>query len=188
MQNEGQVIERMSLGASAGLRWRLIVAVAEGGVMGLRGQIPWRIPADLRRFKTLTSGFPMLMGRKTFQSLGRVLPGREHWVLSQDQGYLQTLEQQPHPQVRGFADLDAVLSHCKRHQLLDCFVIGGAQIYQLALPWVDEVYWTQVHLQVEGDVSLPGDFLRDFEVVSREDHPEDQVSYLLLYRRKAVAR
>lgn len=129
----------------------LIVAVADNGVIGIDNRLPWRAPADLARFKQLTMGKPIVMGRKTFESLGRVLPGRPHVVITR-QHALQ-LPEQCHV-VHSLAD---ALS--KARTLVDAsneiMVIGGADIYAQALPLADRVYLTRVHVSPEGDAHFP---------------------------------
>ena len=128
----------------------LIVAVADNGVIGVENRLPWRAPADLARFKQLTMGKPIVMGRKTFDSLGRVLPGRPHVVVSR-----QTL-QLPENCLCVHSMVDAI---AKAEELVDAtdeiMVIGGAEIYAQALPFADRVYLTRVHVQPEGDAFFP---------------------------------
>jgi dihydrofolate reductase len=120
----------------------LIVAMAENGVIGHRGRLPWHLSTDLRRFKRLTMGHHLLMGRKTFESLGRLLPGRTSVIMTR----------QPDLQIPGAlvaADLDSALELCRADDQV--FVIGGGQIYSLALPYADRLYLTLVHGQFLGD-------------------------------------
>lgn len=130
----------------------LIVAVAENGVIGREGQLPWHLSTDLRRFKRLTMGHPILMGRRTWESIGRPLPGRASIVISRQADY------QP-----GFGDvhlatnLDEALA-CARNLKCDsdeAFIIGGARIYEMSLPRADRLLVTRVHADVEGDVWFP---------------------------------
>lgn len=125
----------------------LIIAVADNGVIGIQNRLPWRAPADLARFKQLTMGKPMIMGRKTFDSLGRVLPGRPHVVITRQQN-LQLPEQ-----CHVVHSLDEAISLAR--SLVDAsgeiMVIGGAEIYAQALSVADRVYLTRVHLNPEGD-------------------------------------
>lgn len=125
----------------------LIVAVADNNVIGAQNRLPWRAPADLARFKQLTMGKPIIMGRKTFESLGRVLPGRPHIVISRQQHL--PLPEQCHL----VHSLDEALA--KARALSDAsgeiMVIGGADIYAQALAIADCVYLTRVHLAPEGD-------------------------------------
>lgn len=131
----------------------LIAALAKNRVIGHNNQLPWHLPADLQRFKQLTMGKPMIMGRKTFESLGRVLPGREHIVLSRN----PETQLQAHPSVHQVSDFDAALQLARQLQPEgDIMVIGGAQIYELALPHAEILYLTEVDLEPEGDAWFPG--------------------------------
>jgi dihydrofolate reductase len=125
----------------------LVIAVADNGVIGIQNRLPWRAPADLARFKQLTMGKPMIMGRKTFDSLGRVLPGRPHIVITRQQD-LQLPEN-----CHVVHSIDEAIA--KAATLVDgsgdIVVIGGADIYGQALPLADCVHLTRVHLTPEGD-------------------------------------
>jgi dihydrofolate reductase len=125
----------------------LIVAMTRRGVIGRGGTLPWKLSADLRRFKSLTMGHCLLMGRKTFESLGRVLPGRTSIVLTRQPDY------RPPPGVLVAASLDAALA--LTNQDAEPFVIGGGEIFQLALPRAERLYVTWVEADVAGDTSFP---------------------------------
>ncbi|HEX8103985.1 MAG TPA: dihydrofolate reductase [Solirubrobacteraceae bacterium] len=125
----------------------LVVAHSRNNCIGRGGELPWRLPSDLRRFREITMGGTVVMGRRTFESIPpafRPLPGRRNLVLSRDPGYV----------VEGaevFSDLDAALAACGR----DCFVIGGAAVFAEALPIADRIYATLVDSEVEGDTFMP---------------------------------
>jgi dihydrofolate reductase len=123
----------------------LIVAAARNGVIGVDGRLPWHIPADLKRFKALTMGMPMVMGRKTFDSLPGLLPGRRHIVLTRDPAWSA-------PGAEPARDLDAALALAGE---ADVAVIGGAQIFALALPRAARLELTEVDAQVPGDTVMP---------------------------------
>lgn len=145
----------------------LIVAIAENGVIGRDGGLPWRLPDDLKRFKALTMGHPMLMGRKTWESLGaRPLPGRRHLVLTRQAGYRATGAEVVHTVDEALAllgDGDDEL-----------FVIGGAELYRLCLPRASRLYLTRVHASPAGDTSLPDLELGAWRLISQEYHPADE--------------
>ena len=124
----------------------IIVAAAENGVIGQGGQLPWHLSADLRRFRALTTGHSILMGRKTFDSIGRPLPDRRSIVLSRDPNYAPD-------GVEVVSDFDQALSRTAGESKV--FVIGGSQLYQLAIPFAERIYLTEVAAQVEGDVRMP---------------------------------
>ncbi|MGH1537622.1 MAG: dihydrofolate reductase [Gammaproteobacteria bacterium] len=122
----------------------IIVAMTPQGLIGKDNQIPWHLPADLQRFKKITMGHPIIMGRKTFESLPGLLPGREHIVLTRNPNYV----------AEGCV---AVTNWAQLEILVDgkAFVIGGADIYHYALPTATELYTTIVHAELEGDTYFP---------------------------------
>lgn len=129
-------------------RVTLVVAVAENGVIGREGGLPWRLPADLQRFKALTLGKPVLMGRRTFESIGRALPGRHNIVL--------TRQRTAGPVVAGVTvvhDWDAALAAAG--EAAEVMVIGGAEIYAMALPHAQRIELTRVHARIDGDTHFP---------------------------------
>ncbi|USU11809.1 dihydrofolate reductase [Sphingomonadaceae bacterium OTU29THOMA1] len=132
------------------------LARADNGVIGRDGGLPWRLPADLKRFKAQTMGRPMVMGRKTFESFPAPLPGRRHIVLTRD---------------RTWAAVGAEVVHSVEDALAmagdDVAVIGGAEVFALFLDRADRVELTEVHLEAEGDVSMPA--FDGWREVARED-------------------
>jgi len=141
----------------------IIAALAANGVIGAAGKIPWHISDDLKRFKRLTLGHPVIMGRKTYDSLGKPLPGRRNLVLTRRPAI---------PGVDCFAGLDAALRHLGTLNLTTVFIIGGAELYRQALPLADTLLLTHVHRSVTGDTYFP-DFDRSrWLEVAREDHPD----------------
>ncbi len=139
----------------------LVVARADNGVIGRDNALPWRIPADLQHFKRLTMGKPVVMGRRTFESIGRPLPGRENIVLTRDPDWRTE-------GVTVAAGLDIALAN----DLDEVSVIGGAQVYALALPLADRIHLTEVHATPEGDTVLPP-FGPEWRETARVDHPAD---------------
>ena len=142
-------------------RLSLLVAVARNGVIGLRGELPWRLSSDLKRFKQLTLGHPVLMGRKTHESivvaLGKPLPGRVSLVLSRHAA-------DPPAQLPKFAadhpgEVVYVRDVASAVQLAmgerELFVVGGGEIYSLTLPQADRLYWTWVEAEPAGDTNFP---------------------------------
>lgn len=129
------------------MRISLVVAVSENGVIGIDNKLPWRIPEDLARFKSLTMGHTLLMGRKTFESIGRVLPGRTSIVLTRDRSY------EPPPGVMVAHEVDEALSLAPGPEV---FVVGGAEVYRLLMPFADRIHLTRVHGHYEGDTYFRG--------------------------------
>ena len=139
----------------------IIVAVAENGTIGDRNTLLWHISEDLKHFKALTSGHPVIMGRKTYESLGRPLPNRTNVVLTRGDGEF--------PGCRVVHALDEALALFPAGEEL--FVIGGAQIYAQALPLADRLYLTRVCHPYEGDTSFPGWDESEWRLISSEAHP-----------------
>ena len=145
------------------MRISIIVAVSENGTIGHAGDLPWHLPADLKRFKRLTMGHCLLMGRKTFDTIGKPLPGRKTVVLSRD----------PALRIGGVRVEHAwenALRACEELEREELFVAGGAQIYRLALPYAQKVYLTRVHFVVEGDASFPELSKREWRLGWEEAH------------------
>jgi len=142
----------------------LILARAANGVIGAGGKMPWHLPADLRRFKQLTMGRPMIMGRKTFDSLPAVLEGRRHIVLTRD----------PDWQDEGAEPVASVEEALKLANAPHVMVIGGAEIYNLFLPFANRIELTEVALSPEGDASIAAPDAAEWQEVARESHPADE--------------
>jgi dihydrofolate reductase len=143
----------------------IVVAVAENGVIGVRNRLPWRLPADLQRFKELTLGRPIVMGRKTYESIGRPLPGRHNIVVSRQAALT----------IAGCTvvrSLDAALEAAGTTQ--DVALIGGAELYGQALPRVQTIHLTRVHARIEGDVLFPPLDAREWEEVTVGRHEADE--------------
>ena len=144
----------------------LVVAVAENGVMGADGAMPWHISADFRRVKALTMGKPLVMGRKTFDSLPGILPGRRHIVITRDAGW----------QADGAERADSLEQALDLANAPQIIVFGGAQIYAQALPLADRIEWTEVHAAPEGDTRFPDFDRSEWTETFREAHPADSQS------------
>jgi dihydrofolate reductase len=147
------------------MRLALIVAMTRGGVIGRAGGLPWKLSADLKRFKALTMGHHLILGRKTFESLGRVLPGRTSVVITRQAGY-----QRP-PDILLAASLAQALEFASGDE--EPFVIGGAQVFQLALPRADRLYVTWVEGDVAGDRWFPPWDAAQWRLAHWESHPAD---------------
>jgi dihydrofolate reductase len=156
----------------------LIVARADNGVIGREGRLPWHISEDLKRFKALTMGTSMAMGRKTFESLGRLLPGRQHIVLTRDPDWSAE-------GVDVARDVSDALVLAREARIS---VIGGAEIYRLFLPVADRAEVTEVHAAVEGDTFLPPFDPTRWREVARETCPPRDArpgfSFVTLARRR----
>lgn len=137
----------------------MIVAASENNVIGVDGDLPWHLSADLKRFKKLTMGHHIIMGRKTFDSIGRLLPGRTTVIVTR----------QPDYQFEGAKIANSVEHAVELADGDSCpFIVGGAQIYSAAIPLVDRLFLTRVHSQIEGDTFLPEIDWSVWELVSSE--------------------
>ena len=153
------------------MRVSLIVAVAENGVIGAGGKLPWRLSADLKTFRRLTMGKPLIMGRKTFQSLKGPLEGRDNIVLTTDPFF----EAQGVSVVASFADALTLARTLARTRGADeVMVIGGAEVFRAALPLADRIYWTAVDASPEGDVRFPDADLSGWTEVERNALPSSE--------------
>ncbi len=133
--------------------------------IGKNNQLPWHLPADLAHFKTLTMGKPIVMGRKTYESIGRILPGRHTIILTRD----------PHYQIEGadiFHDLFAVLNHFKGAP--EIMIIGGEAVFQEALNYATDLYFTQIEGEFEADIFFPQWNEKEWKKLSEEVHSADR--------------
>ena len=147
------------------MKLTLIAALADNRVIGRGGTLPWQLPDDLRRFKSLTMGRPMLMGRRTFESIGRALPGRRNMVLTRGPAAFP-------PGVEAVATLAAALAACAGEAEL-C-VIGGAEVYRQALPLATRLEITRVHAAIDGDVFFPDYDAMQWRELARVEHGADE--------------
>ena len=136
----------------------MILARADNGVIGNDGALPWHLPADLKRFKMLTMGKAMIMGRKTFESFPHPLPGRRHVVLTRDDEWTST-----------GAEVARDRDSARHLAGAGAWIIGGAQIFELFLPLVERIELTEVHVDPVGDVTVPS--FTGWREVAREHHP-----------------
>jgi len=148
----------------------LIVAMARERVIGKDGRLPWRLSADLKRFKALTMGHPIVMGRKTFDSIGRALPGRRNIVVSRNENLIAN-------GAEAVTSLGAALDRAAGAEQV--FVIGGEQIYRLALPLADRIELTEIDTSVEGDAWFPEIDRDQWHEILRETHrdPDSGLRY-----------
>ena len=145
----------------------LIVAMAEGGVIGRDNALPWRLPGDLRRFRELTMGKPLIMGRRTWQSIGRPLPGRTSIVLTRDRRFRAEGAAIAHDAAAALALAEAA---AERGGATELMVIGGAGIYRLFLPRASRIYVTELHADFAGDTRFPPLDPGAWTEVSRQRH------------------
>ncbi|MGH8488129.1 MAG: dihydrofolate reductase [Gammaproteobacteria bacterium] len=157
----------------------IIVAMTRRRVIGAHGALPWHLPADLKRFKALTMGKRVVMGRKTHESIGRALPGRTNIVMSRN----------PALRIAGcivVPSMEAALAWARGCE--EMMVIGGGSVYAAALPLAERIYLTEIHAEVDGDTYFPRYDRRDWIEQSRQDFPADEThrvahSFSVLERR-----
>ncbi|NEM97316.1 dihydrofolate reductase [Pontibacter burrus] len=144
----------------------IVVAVAENNVIGKDNQLIWHLPADMRFFKNLTMGHPIVMGRKTYESIGKPLPGRTTVIITRQHDF----------EAPGCIVVNSIDEAITQAQTIDqdVYIIGGAEIYKQALNKVDTIYLTQVHHAFEGDTFFPEIVESQWEVTSEEKHEPDE--------------
>ncbi len=144
----------------------IIVAIAQNHVIGKDNQLIWHLPNDLKFFKATTSGHPIIMGRKTFESIGKPLPNRTNIVISRNAGL----------KIEGcicVTSIEEAVEAARTTNATECFVIGGAEIYQQALPLTSKIYLTEVKSNVDGNVFFEFDKSK-WEEILREDYVKDK--------------
>ena len=147
----------------------IIVAKAKNNIIGKDNAMLWKLPDDLKRFKEKTSGHTIIMGRKTFESLGGILPDRKHIILSRNPDF--NIDSDCVKVVHSLLELQDYMDDEEEH-----FVIGGAIIYNLLMPYCKKMYITQLDKDFEGDTVFPKINEEDWEEVSREKGPEDEIN------------
>ena len=156
----------------------LIVAVAANGVIGRDNQLPWRLPEDLRYFKRVTMGKPVVMGRKTYDSIGKPLPGRPNIVVTNAAAWTAEGVSVAHSLAEALGLANRLAEGG------EVMLIGGAQLFNEARPCAERLYFTEVHRDYEGDVTFPRPDPALWREVSREDHDGDPAySFVVLERR-----
>lgn len=170
------------------MRIALVVAVSQNGVIGAAGGLPWHLPSDLKHFKTVTMGKPMIMGRKTYETIGRPLPGRVSIVITRRPDWRAD-------GVTTVATVEDALAEARQAAeklgVSEICVIGGGEIYRQMLDMADRIYLTEVHMRVEGDTVFP-ELDRDvWSETSREHHaagPRDSMDFSVVTLERTRAR
>jgi len=143
----------------------IIVAASMNNVIGAQGNLPWRLSDDLKRFKSITMGKPIVMGRKTYESIGKPLPGRQNIVITRQADFRAEgcgVVSSSDEAVSATGDAEEIM------------IIGGSQVYELFLPAVGRLYLTRVHADIEGDVFFPEIAEEEWRLVSNESHSADE--------------
>ncbi len=142
----------------------IIAAMAKNRVIGKDNKMPWHLPGDLKHFKTITMGKPMIMGRKTFESIGKALPGRRNMVITRQDLQFEHCEV--------YSSLELALEAVADEP--EVMIVGGANVYEQVLPLTDRMYLTFVDLEVEGDTVFPAWDERQWREVASESHKADE--------------
>ncbi len=153
-------------------RISIIVALSDNHVIGNHGQIPWNIPGEQKRVKEITTPHPLIMGRKTHESIGRILPGRLNIIVTSDLAYTAEDGEVVHSLKEG---IDLATEKDKE----EVFIFGGGKIFAEAMPLVDRIYLTLVHKTVEGDAFFP-DYSEFTKVIEKEEHEHEGLKYTYL--------
>ena len=148
----------------------VIVAMAHNRVIGLNNQMPWHLPADLAWFKKNTLNKPVIMGRKTFESIGRPLPNRHNIVISRQ---IESIDNKI-SNVSWVKSIDEAISLAQAQQPDEVFIIGGGNIYQQVLPLIDRLYLTHIDAELQGDTYFPDYLPEQWQVIYQEDHQADE--------------
>lgn len=149
------------------MKLSILVALSENGVIGCDGSLPWRLPDELKFVKKTTMGHTLLMGRKTYESIGKPLPGRTSIVVSRNPDY------NPHPEVIVVDSFERGVEVAALRGESEVFVFGGESIYAEALPRADRLYLTRVHATIDGDAHFPTFELADWKLVGDVPHAKD---------------
>ncbi len=151
------------------MRISIIAAVATNGVIGRQGQLPWRLSDDLRRFKQLTMGHTIIMGRRTWESIGRALPGRRTVVVTRNPEFRANV-----PGVEHATSLDRALESAEAAGDNEAFVVGGAELYRESIMRANRLYLTRVRAAVDGDTHFPDIQWGDWQLVESEEHDANE--------------
>jgi len=144
----------------------LITAATENNVIGKDNELPWNLPDDMKFFKDTTSGHYIIMGRKNLESFGKLLQNRINLILTRDKNY-------EHEGATIFNDLNEAIAFAKKNEEEELMIIGGGEIYKLALPLADKIYLTRIHAEIEGDVYFPKIEEKDWKMTEEYFHPSD---------------
>lgn len=160
----------------------LIVAVAENNVIGGNNQLLWRLSDDLKNFKRITTGHTILMGRKTFESIGKALPKRENIVITRKENF-------SFENIKTFNSIKTALEYCKNQGREEVFMIGGGEIYRETFVLADKIYYTQVKTTLDGDTFFPKIDWQTWDVLTKEsfyknEKNEYDFDFLVLERKK----
>ena len=147
------------------MKLSLIAAIGKNRELGFGNKLPWHLPDDLKRFKEITRGHTVIMGRKTYESMGRLLPERKNIIITRDKSYKASGAVM-------FSSLEEALKECENED--EAFVIGGGEIFKIALPFAERMYLTHANAERPADSFFPEFKKGDWKIVSEEFHPKDE--------------
>lgn len=172
---------------SKGIKISMVVAVAQNGTIGRDNDMPWRLSTDLKRFKALTLGKPVIMGRKTWESIGRPLPGRLNVVISRNADFAVQGATVVHSLEEA---IEVAKNHAEQAQIDEICIIGGGNIYTQAMPMADIVHLTHVLADIEGDTGFPELDPAEWQVIASENVPvgekDNYPTRYCVYKRKTA--
>jgi len=149
----------------------IIVAASENNVIGIQNRLPWNLPADLQYFKNTTWAMPIIMGRKTFESMGQPLKGRQNIVITRQKDY-------SYPGITVVTSIDEAIAEAEKQEVNEIFITGGTEIFLQAFPKVNRIYITRIHAQIEGDAYFPEINKDEWELKRSEPHEADEKNSL----------
>lgn len=163
----------------------IIAAVAQNGVIGSENKLPWHIPEDLKKFKEITFGYPVIMGRKTFESLPRLLSGRDHYVITRNKDYKsQNPVANKSDKIFVFTSFDEALDKIRPSGIEKVFIIGGGEIYNQTIDFCDILYITEIKMEIKGDTFFPEINPERWKETSREEF--EGFDFVVYERKQAV--
>lgn len=164
------------------MRISIITAFDNNGLIGRDNSLPWFVPEDLKRFRALTMGKPMIMGRKTFESFKEPLPGRDHLVLTRS----EPIKHSNHMRTWFYTDIQELISLTQKMKDIEFMVIGGAEIYKLFLPLADKLYTTIINGEYEGDTYFPEVDIKEWYIYNSEYSKTSDIIFKEYWRVKNV--
>jgi dihydrofolate reductase len=164
-----------------------IVAAAKNGVIGKDGELPWKIPEDMKWFRERTKGRAIIMGRKTFESVEHPLPNRLNVIITRQKNYKPKAESTEKTPIHVVNTIEEALAYCKPLApkfMNEIFIIGGGEIYHQSMNLVDTIYLTRIHRNYDGDATYPDPDLKQFELVEQIDRKDPEPFSFMTYKRK----
>lgn len=158
------------------MRLSAITAISQNNIIGKNNSLPWHLPADMRFFKKTTMGHPIIMGRKTYESFKKALPGRTNIVVTRQTNYSLTDATVVH-------SLEEAINEAQKTESEEAFILGGAQIFEQSLPLIDRLYLTRIYEEFDGDIEFPEFDVTQWEMTGIEPHePDDKNKFYYAFQ------